>query len=313
MAQQWLRKMSLIVGDPSGKALDLSDLHIIFNVWSATTQSPRHANIRIYNVADSTVLALQQEFTQVFLQAGYDGSFGLVFSGSIAQARRGRENATDTFVDLIAADSDEAYNWSVVNTTLAAGWSQTDYHQALMQTMSGYGVSAGYTPDFSAAQLPRGKVLYGATRDYMRQLAGAAGSQWTIQNGQLHMIPIDSVMPGETIVVTSATGMVGMPTQTVDGIIVKTLLNPNIQPGRQIKLDNKSIQTAQISVDYKAVNNFPSIDDDGLYKIYALHVSGDTRGQNFYSEMICTALNGTEPLSSTYNNAVIDGKGNGQP
>lgn len=308
MSQQWLRRLSLIAGDASGNGLDLSDLHIKFGVWSATTQSPKHSVIRIYNVADSTAVALQQEFTQVFLQAGYDGSYGQIFAGAIKQARKGRENATDTFVDIVAADSDEAYNWAVVNTTLTAGWSQTSYHRALMQSMAAYGVSAGYTPEFSAAQLPRGKVIYGAARDHMRLLSQSAGAQWAIIDGKLQVVRVNDYIPGQTIVLTSATGMVGMPVQTVDGIVVKSLLNPNIVPGRQIQLDNASIQGAQISVDYTAVNYFPSTDADGFYKVYAVHQSGDTRGQDFYTDLICTAVNGTQPLSSTYTNAVVNGQ-----
>ena len=308
MAQQWIRRISLIVGDASGNGLDLSALHIKFNVWSATTQSPKHAMIRIYNVADATAVALQQEFTQVFLQAGYDGSYGQIFSGAIKQARKGRENATDTFVDIVAADSDQAYNWAVVNKTLAAGWSLTNYHLALMQSMATYGVTAGYTTQFSSVKLPRGKVIYGPARDHMRLLSQSAGAQWTIIDGKLQLVRVNDYIPGQTIVLTSATGMIGMPVQTVDGIVVKSLLNPNIVPGRQIQLDNASIQGAQISVDYTAVNYFPSTDADGFYKVYAVHQNGDTRGQDFYTDLICTAVNGTQPLSSTYTNAVVNGQ-----
>jgi len=308
MSRQWLRKVSLIVGDASGNGLDLSQLHIRFNVWSATTQSPNHASIRVYNIASSTLASLKQEFTQVFLQAGYEGSFGQIFSGAIKQVRDGRENATDTFVDLIAADGDEAYNWAVVSTTLAAGWTQADYHGALMQSMASYGIQAGYIPALTPTALPRGKVCVGQTRDYMRQLAGSAGAQWTIEGGQLHMVPVDGLLPGETIVLTSATGMVGMPTQTVDGIMIKSLLNPNIRPGCQVKIDNASIQGAAISVDYTAINYFPSTDADGFYKVFSTHLSGDTRGGEFYSDMICAAVNGTAPLSSTYTNAVVNGQ-----
>lgn len=305
MTAQFGRKVSLVVGNASGQGLDLSQLHIRFQIWSATTQSPKHTSIRVYNVSDATAKSLQQEFTQVFLQAGYDGNFGQIFGGAIKQVRKGRENATDTFIDIIAADGDEAYNWSVVNTTLAAGWSQTDYHNALIQTMSSYGIQAGYTPAFAPTQLPRGKVVYGMARDNMRALAGSSGTQWTIQDGKLHMVPITGYMSGQTVVLTSDTGMVGIPTQTVDGIIVKCLLNPNIVPGSQIQINNASIQQAALSVDYTATNYFPSLDDDGFYKVYAMTQSGDTRGPNFYTEMICAAVNGTAPLTSTYTNAVV--------
>jgi hypothetical protein len=308
MAQQYLRRVSLIVGNASGQGLDLSELHIRFTVWSATVQTPKHANIRIYNVSDDTANRIRNEFTALFLQAGYEGSYGQIFGGTIKQLRRGRESATDTFIDLLAADADEPYNWAVVSTTLAAGWSQTDYHKALLQTMSDYGVKAGYTPAFAPAQLPRGRVLYGMTRDNMRALAGSAGCHWTVQDGQLHMVPVDGVLPGDAIVLTAQTGMIGVPVQTVDGIVVRSLLNPNIQPGRRIRIDNASIQQAQFGPDYTALNVFPSLDADGFYKVYALSNSGDTRGTNFYSEMICAAVNGTAPLTSTYTNAVVNGQ-----
>lgn len=307
MTVQYLRKVNLIVGNASGKGLDLSDLHIKFTVWSATTQSPKHTNIRVYNVSDATAKSIQKEFQQVFLQAGYGDNFGQIFSGSIKQVRKGRENATDTFIDIIAADGDEAYGWAVVNTTLAAGCSQSDYHNALLQPMAIFGVNAGYTPKFSATKLPRGKVCYGMARDYMRDLASASGTHWSVQDGRLCMIPISGYLPGTTVVLTSDTGMVGMPTQTVDGIIVKCLLNPNIRPGSRIQINNASIQQAQLSVDYTATNYFPSLDDDGFYKVYAMTQTGDTRGPNFYTEMICAGVNGTAPLTSTYTNAVASG------
>ena len=305
MTAQFIRKVSLIVGNASGQGLDLSQLHIKFAIWSATTQSPKHTSIRVYNVSDATAKSIQKEFTQIFLQAGYDGNFGQIFGGQIKQVRKGRENATDTFIDIIAADGDQAYNWAVVNTTLAAGWSQTDYHNALIQTMSSYGISAGYTPTLAGTQLPRGKVCYGMSRDYMRQLAGSTGTQWTVQDGKLHMVPVAGYMPGESVVLTSDTGMIGVPTQTVDGIIVKCLLNPNILPGTRIQINNASIQQASLSVDYTATNYFPSLDDDGFYKVYAMTQTGDTRGQAFYTDMICAGVNGTAPMTSTFTNAVV--------
>ena len=42
-------------------------------------------------------------------------------SGLIKQVRIGRENGTDTFLNIAAADGDKAYNFAVVNATLAAG------------------------------------------------------------------------------------------------------------------------------------------------------------------------------------------------
>ncbi|MGC8165472.1 hypothetical protein ACP3WT_28400, partial [Salmonella enterica] len=64
---------------------------------------------------------IEQEFTRIVLQAGYAGNYGIIFDGSVKQVRRGRENQTDTYLDITAADGDSAYNFAVVNTSLAAG------------------------------------------------------------------------------------------------------------------------------------------------------------------------------------------------
>lgn len=307
MTQQFIRRVSLIVGNAGGQGLDLSDLHIKFSIWSATTQSPKHTAIRVYNVSDSTAKQLQQEFQQVFLQAGYGDNFGLIFGGAIKQIRKGRENATDTFVDIIAADGDAAYNFATINTTLAAGWTATDAYNAILLSLNPYGVTAGYAPAFPLTKGARGKSMYGMTRDFLRELSDSTGTQWTIQDGQLHMVPINGYRPDESVVLTSDTGMIGVPTQTVDGILVKCLLNPNIIPGSRIQINNASIQQAALSVDYTATNYFPSLDDDGFYKVYAMTQTGDTRGPAFYTDMICAGVNGTQPLTSTYTNAVVSG------
>ncbi|WP_407059277.1 phage protein (plasmid) [Ralstonia syzygii subsp. celebesensis] len=305
MTQQWIRRVSLIVGDDGSKGLDLSELHIVFSIWSATVQSPKHTVMRVYNVSDMTAKTIQKEFTQVALQAGYGDNFGQIFTGSIKQVRKGRANATDTFIDIVAADGDVPYNFAVMNATLAAGWTAADVYNAILLSLKPYGVTAGYAPDFPSTKGIRGKTMYGMTRDYLRELAQSIGAMWSITNGKLDIIPINGYLPGDAVELTSATGMVGMPAQTVDGILVKCLLNPNIRPGGLLKINNASIQKAAISTDYQAKNYFPSLDDDGFYKVYAMTQTGDTRGQNFYTELICTGVNGTAPLTSTYTNAVV--------
>ncbi|MGA4275569.1 phage protein [Ralstonia nicotianae] len=305
MTQQWIRRVSLIVGDDGGQGLDLSELHIQFSIWSATVQSPKHTVMRVYNVSGTTAKTIQKEFTQVSLQAGYGDNFGQVFAGSIKQVRKGRANATDTFIDIVAADGDMPYNFAVMNTTLAAGWTAADVYNAILLSLRPYGVTAGYVPDFPSTKGIRGKTMYGMTRDCLREFAQSIGAMWSINNGKLDIIPINGYLPGDAVELTSATGMVGVPTQTVDGILVKCLLNPNIRPGGRLKIDNASIQQATLSTDYTATNYFPSLDDDGFYKVYAMNQTGDTRGQNFYTDLICTGVNGTAPLTATYTNAVV--------
>ncbi len=56
------------------------------------------------------------------MQAGYEsGAYGIIFKGTIKRIKTGRESAIDSFLEIMAADADEAFNFAFVNKTLAAG------------------------------------------------------------------------------------------------------------------------------------------------------------------------------------------------
>lgn len=310
MAQQYIRKVSLLIGSDSGEGLDLSELHLNFAVWSSTAQTLRHARIRVYNASDATVQRIQNEFTRVVLQAGYDGNFGLIFSGTVGSYSRGRESATDTYLDIVAQDSDAAYNYAVVNTTLAKGWKPDDYYKSLLQSFSPYGIDQGNKPDFASTAAPRGKVCYGMARDYMRSFTAATGTRWYFKDGQLHVIPLNGYLPNEAVVLRADTGMIGIPVQTLDGVIVRCLMNSNIVTGGRVQIDNASITQTRI-VNPQTTNvddyNIPALSNDGVYVVYSLTHAGDTRGNAWETQMVCFNPSNA-PRTATFTNAVIDGQ-----
>ena len=65
---QYGRKVSLIVGQDSGAALELSALRVVFHVRRGDLQTPNSAAIRVYNVSETTKQRIEKEFTRVVLQ-----------------------------------------------------------------------------------------------------------------------------------------------------------------------------------------------------------------------------------------------------
>lgn len=292
ITDQYLRKASLIVAG-NDTAIELADLRFHFSVSQSDIETPNNALIRVYNLSEATArnLAESKEFTRVILQAGYEtGNFGTIFDGSIKQFRRGRENPTDTYFDIIAADADALYNFGVVNTTLAAGSTKEQQAAAIAKSI---GADIGSVPQFGGNQLPRGKVMFGMARDQFRKLADSSFSTWSFQNGKLVMIPQTSYLPGEAVVLTELTGMVGIPEQTNDGIRVKCLLNPKIQIGTQIQLNNAEINTHQIGGFglFSGIDQPPPLNADGFYKVLVVEHEGDTRDNAWYSNLTCISIN----------------------
>lgn len=303
--QQFGRALSLIVSDSNLNGIDLSELRIKFVVKRSDTMTPNVADIRVYNLEEKTAIRIRDEFKRVILQAGYEGNFGVIFQGNIKQVILGRESATDTFIDIVAGDGDRAYNFAVVNTTIAAGASQGDQVNAAVKAMSDKGVTAGHLGEFSAEKLPRGKVMYGNARNYLRDVAQTSDKTWSIQDEKITFVSKKSYLPGERVVLTSKTGMIGTPQQTNEGVNVKCLLNPNIKIGGRIEINNASIERYKINLSVpNSPANIPApLTADGVYYVLVAEHQGDTRGVDWYTSLICLNVDiTTNPINSVQTN-----------
>ena len=102
--------------------------------------------------------------------------------------------------------------------------------------------------------------------------------------------------------------------ETEEGIKVRCLLNARISCGNLVKIDNKSInQTVgsfanfgpgqQAYNRYGGVQLFATVAADGLYRVYVCEHTGDTRGVEYYSDLICLSVNVDTNLVETRNGA----------
>lgn len=298
MAQQWLRYCKLTVAG-GGDSVDLSQLRIRFQVTQHNLQSPNAADITITNLSDQTVKRIKGEGTEVTLEAGYEENPGLIFKGQIIQKRSGRENPVDTYLNIIAQGGDQAYNHAVVSKTLAAGHTYRDQVMTAYEALKPFGITLGKIADLGDKKMPRARVMFGMARDILRTIAISTGTSWSIQNNELTVTKNNEPKEGGAIVLNSRTGLIGLPIQSIDGILVTCLLNPQIGPGSLIQIDQASVQEAKLSADYTAVVNnamIPSTADDGFYKCLVVNHIGDTRGDPWYSQILCLRADGKGPI-----------------
>ncbi|HAU75920.1 MAG TPA: hypothetical protein DCW88_10430, partial [Agrobacterium sp.] len=230
-----------------GDSVDLSQLRIRFQVTQHNLQSPNVGDITISNLSDQTVKRIKGEGTEVTLEAGYQENPGLIFKGQIIQKRSGRENPVDTYLNIIAQGGDQAYNYATVNKTLAAGHSYRDQVLTAYEAMKPFGITLGKIADLGDKKMPRARVMFGMARDILRTIAISTGTSWSIQNNELTVTKNNEPKEGGAIVLNSRTGLIGLPVQSIDGILVTCLLNPQIGPGSLIQIDQASVQEAKLS------------------------------------------------------------------
>jgi hypothetical protein len=325
--QLWGRQLSLIVADQNGDGRELvvpisggPSLHVTFSVKHQILSTPNTMRARIYNLSDQTKKYIASQGTllvqannlniangQIVLKAGYAGNYGIIFQGSIRQVRIGRENPTDTYVDIFGADGDFSRNWGIINTALAAGYSQADVMAVSAAYMKSFGVTAGTPPTVAPGSettvpiappkaSPRGRLLWGNIKDVLHDLAAAHDNTWNLNNNVLNFLPRTAYTPGAAVVLTSHTGLIGLPELTDAGVKARCLLNPALGVGSRVQIANSLIQQPAANLGYSALNVFPSLDADGFYKILWIDHTGDNRGTNWYSDFICISIDPSAQL-----------------
>ncbi|MHA7845400.1 phage protein [Serratia sp. D1N4] len=309
MSENWIRKCSLVMVDEKGNGLDLSPFKFTFSITWQDTKYSKSAVFKIYNLSsDVTNKITKGEFAQIQLLAGYQDNASLIFSGEISFSIDGRDNATDTFVTIQASENDKAFCYATVNTTLAAGYSKKDVFQALLKSVRNFGVTVGLIPELDDVKMPRGKPLYGMHRDEMDRLASQTNATWQYINNTIQMRP-DNTHSTDIIVLNNKTGLIGIPQQTINGgINLQCLINPSIVINSLIRLDNSSTYKTTSPNDDMNVDSAKAakkqtramsaiLSKDGDYKVINISYHGDTRGSEWYMDLVCTAKDRAEAIA----------------
>ncbi|BCU90704.1 Uncharacterised protein [Yersinia pseudotuberculosis] len=244
-----------------------------------------------------------------------DQNYGLIFDGDIRFTVTGKDNITDSWVLIQAIGDHEAFLFARTKTTIAAGYTVADLHNVTMQGFNAFGVTKGITGSMPTTVFPRGRVLYNASRNVMDNIAAQCNATWQLVDGQVQMVPEDKYIH-EAIVLSADTGLVGMPQQTMGaGVNVRCLINPNIRINGLIQLDQASVYRTTIGNNEVAqspdriseidengnrvldgtTSQAASIATDGVYIVKAIAYTGDTRGQEWYMDLMCFAR-GTRDL-----------------
>ena len=135
--------------------------------------------------------------------------------------------------------------------------------------------------------LPRGRVFFGEPKKYFRSIAADNNAQWFIENGELNIgrIQDDPTPEKNALVINPDNGLIGSPQQIEDGVTFRTLLNPTLKialPAMWVKLDMTQIVAMKVNIGQLQTK----LDEDGLYRICSVIHTGDSRGQEWYTECI---------------------------
>ena len=115
--------------------------------------------------------------------------------------------------------------------------------------------------------------LTGTPRDGVAELNQMGNVQACVDNGTLKVLDADKSLSGAPYILNSATGMVGIPQVTDQGIIVKMMLNNIIELGGSINVTSTVNPAA-----------------NGTYKIIQINYEIASRDTPFWYTLVCSNL-----------------------
>lgn len=299
-------------------------LRMTFEVTQSTLSSPYwFADIKIYNLNDTSIQNIMNGATWVTLKAGFQTSPGLyatIWSGPVFQAIRTREAIVDDVITLHCVATPNA-TYAIVNVATGPGTTQATLFNRMAAAVGlsiSYGVQASAA--LNAISYPRGRGTFGKPMKYMSQIADSHFvSAWQdgqkayvseIQNPAATPSLIYEPVPGpgasNQVAPTLAAGVtqsvIGTPQQIPQGVIFTVLLDPRLTvqlPPLLVQLQNTIINQLTTAPAPNSTLGAPLLPGNLTFLVSQVRHTGDTRGNDWQTEVT--------GYSTSYATSVLDG------
>lgn len=267
-------------------------LRATFDIYTPALQAWWYADIDLYNLDQVTTTQLLarpiKQGAMVTISAGYqNGNYGIIWSGPVFQPLFDRQNVVDFKITLHCMLGLAQFLYNNVSTAYVANLNQYDLLNKMTSSAFRPIPIGKITPDrLQKKTLPRGGVFFGRPDKYLTGWANDSNSQWWLAPNGLQFGQADDDVPTQSVdfVYTPNSGIIGVPTQTQYGVDFRVLLDPRIivkKPLPVIRIDNSIIRQQK-----KSIGELPNIlDQDGEYIVAAAHHFGDTRGNDWYTDI----------------------------
>lgn len=211
----------------------------VLQFYNLSKQDQAELWLDVYNIGKKQIF--------ITLQAGYEDTCPMVFFGWVQSCTSYRQSgSTEWITELQAYEGGQLFQYGFINATFNKYTKLEDVLNLMLE--SDPNTKIGYiTPDIQP--LPRNKTFIGQTMDLLGREYG--GYEVFIEKGKLNILGENDVIPGDLLVITDASGLLGSPRRAETFLEVDILFEPQIKIGQAISLLSDSMP--QFNQAYKVI------------------------------------------------------------
>lgn len=219
-------------------------LTIQFDIERTTSSSPNYGNFRITNLAQTTYERLAKdmynindfgsgkEYRQVIFSAGYQ-ELSTIFQGSLVEGWTER-SGTEIITHLRCQDGLYQIANAYTSQTFQAGTSMNDIFKTLLQDL---GLQQGIVGTIPENQSPLRAAAYNGNT--FQLLRDNFNNRVFIDLEKTYLLADDEVILGQVPLISSETGLLGVPRRQNTYIQVDIIFEPRIQIGQIVEVVSK--------------------------------------------------------------------------
>lgn len=244
----------------------LPPLRITFDIAKDASENPNEIKIRIWNLKQETRDSIVEPDNVAVLYAGYGEEDGplLIAYGTVLYGWT-YFDGPNVVTEIDVLDGFAEIRDTVVSLGYGAG---AKAHVIITDIARQMGLRLVMANDIADRVWQNGFSFYGAARVALHKIVQGTGLEYSVQNGELQIIPRRGTTKRQGFVLSADSGLIGHPErmrkgarekarvkdkrtgdnknivsarQQVDGWRVTSLLLPTLNPGDLVKLESRSV------------------------------------------------------------------------
>lgn len=219
------RKMRVAIGPPGGVGREWSAIDAEAKIRITTSSKPNAAEIRLWNLAPTSIDFLTRSTGFVAEVRAGDGVAGLVYRGDIVrQSAVTKRTRHERELTIKCATSRRVWRDATVTRSWPPG---STLDTVVREVLALATVRVARIDPLPPKTFRRGYAFSGLWRDALAELLLPVGYQWPILNGAIHILA-PATVPGNVPLITPATGLTGSVKRGKKSYSLEALFNPQI-------------------------------------------------------------------------------------